>query len=260
MSGTCYTNRLTQTSQVSLKKQCNIDSADQDSINVDATELLTQIAQAFQKSPNLARVLHGDRKIRQGGRGRRTALFPSMKCGGSIPLESRLELAYAVVLERSPSVQEYRTQAIRIRLPKGRFAHPDFLIRTACGQVEVHEVKPSIAHLPQADIDRFRLIRNVLDQAGVRFQLIDVHSLPSPRILEDLLQRYARGHLQAFSQMQIELARSLLTRHGCNSFDAAYQLMVLHELPVQIIDFLSFHQQWPFNQPSTETLGSRGVR
>jgi len=124
MSGTCYTNRLTQTSQVSLKKQCNIDSADQDSINVDATELLTQIAQAFQKSPNLARVLHGDRKIRQGGRGRRTALFPSMKCGGSIPLESRLELAYAVVLERSPSVQEYRTQAIRIRLPKGTIRAP----------------------------------------------------------------------------------------------------------------------------------------
>jgi hypothetical protein len=157
-------------------------------------------------------------------------------------------------------VHEYRTQAIRIRLPKGRFAHPDFLVRTPCGRVEVHEVKPSIEHLPQADIERFRLIRNVLDQAGVGFRLIDMHSLPSPRILEELLQRYSRGHLQAFSQMQIELARSLLMRHGCNSFDAAYQLMVLHELPAQIIDFLSFHQQWPFNQPPTEALESRGVQ
>jgi hypothetical protein len=260
MSGTCYTKRLTQASKFSLKKQCNIDSANQDSINGNATDLLIQIAQAFQKPPNPARILHGDRKIRQGGRGRRTALFPSMKCGGSVPLESRLELAYAVVLERSPSVQEYRTQAIRIRLPKGRYAHPDFLVRMTCGQVEVHEVKPSIAHLPQADVDRFRLIRNVLDQAGVGFRLIDMHSLPSPRILEELLQHYTRGHLQSFSQMQIELARSLLTRHGCNSFDAAYQLMVLHELPAQIIDFLSFHQQWLFYQPATKAPRSRGVR
>jgi hypothetical protein len=36
--------------------------------------------------------------------------------------------------------------------------------------------------------------------------------------------------------------------------------MVIHELPAQIIDFLSFHQQWPFDQPSAEALGPRGVR
>ena len=251
MSGTCNIGPFTQPCGVASAKQL---------ASAAATDLLSQIALAFQKQPNLARVLHGDRKIRQGGRGRRTALFPSNKCRGSVPVESRLELAYAVVLEGSPSVQDYRTQAIRIRLPSGGFAHPDFLIRTTCGRVEVHEVKPSIEHLPQSDLDRFTLTRNVLDQVGVGFRLIDRHSLPSPPILEMLLQRYARGHMLAFSKAQIDLAISLLACDGRCTIDAAYRLMTLHDLPAQIVDFLSFHQQWPFNQPSADALGARGAR
>lgn len=242
------------------KKQTTIDTSEQDAIKAVNVDLHTQIIQAFQKQPNLARILHGDRKIRQGGRGRRTSLFPSSKCGGSIALESRLELAYAVVLERSPTVQEYRTQAVRICLPSGRFAYPDFLIRTTSGRIEAHEVKPSIEHLPRADAERFAVMRRVLGQAGVGFQLIDMQSLPSPQALDELLQRYARGHMQAFSQAQIDLARSLLARNGSCTFKEAYQLMARHDLPEQVIDFLSFHQQWSFDQPAAKPLGSRGAQ
>lgn len=252
MSGIFYDQRRTPPSGVASQKYPMPKAT--------SADLLIQISQAFQKQPSLARILHGDRKIRQGGRGRRTALFPSTKCGGSIPLESRLELAYAVVLERSPSVQEYRTQAIRVCLPSGRFAHPDFLIRTTCGQIEVHEVKPSIEHLPKADVERFTFMRDVLGQAGVGFRLIDIHSLPSPPVLEELLQRYARGHLQAFSQAQTDIARSLLAHDANCTFEAAYQLMALHGLPAQIIDFLSFHQLWSFIQPTANAFKSRGVR
>lgn len=259
MSGTRALPGRAQPTEGVSQRQVDNNTGNQDSLEAWTTDLLTQIVQAFLKPPNLACVLHGDRKIRQGGRGRRTALFPSRKCGGSMPLESRLELAYAVVLERSSDIRDYRTQAIRIRLPRGRFAQPDFLVRTTSGRFEVHEVKPSIEHLPQADVERFTFIRNMLCQAGVGFRLIDIHSLPNPRVLEILLQRYARGHLQAFSEAQVEIAKSLLLRAGCCSFDAAYQLMTLNELPPRIIDFLSFHQQWPLAQSSTELFRPRGA-
>jgi hypothetical protein len=214
-------------------------------------ELLTQIKKAFQKVPSLARILHGDRLIRQGGRGRRTALFPSSKCGGNVPLESQLELAYAVVLERSSTVQEYRTQAIRIALPSGRFAYPDFVIRTTSGTFEVHEVKPSIAHLAPEDTQRFNTLRSLLIQCGIGFRLIDINSLPRLGELEDLLVRYSRGHIQSFSPMQIQLAKSLLRCTAERSLPDAYEVLSRHDLPAQIADFLSFHQQWPNNLQNT---------
>jgi hypothetical protein len=222
--------------------------------------LRAQVTSAFEKPPSLARIFHGARRIRQGGRGRRTSLFPSSKCGGNIPLESQLELAYAVVLERSPDVQEYRTQAIRIALPGGRFSHPDFLIQRTNGTVEVHEVKPSIEDLPLADMQRFALIRSLLAEAGVAFQLIDTRSLPSAGVLQDLLQRYSRGHLQAFSKGQVDLAMSLLAHRGRCTYGDAAQLLAQHDLPAQIVDFLIFHHQWDCDQRPAKPFGLRGDR
>ena len=45
-----------------------------------------------------------------------TFLFPSKKNVGMIPVESNLELAYAIELERDLSVVSYRTQALKIQL------------------------------------------------------------------------------------------------------------------------------------------------
>ena len=53
----------------------------------------------------------------------RSSLFPSKKNAAAshvavyMPVESRLEQAYALCLERHPSVVAYRTQAISIEIP-----------------------------------------------------------------------------------------------------------------------------------------------
>ena len=209
-------------------------------------DLFYQIDQAFKKSPNVARIFHGDRRICQGGRGRRTALFPSRKCGGHVPLESQLELAYAVVLERSPLVRDYRTQAIRIPLPGGRSAHPDFLIRTVDGTFEIHEVKPSIEYLSAEAIQRFATIGELLARTGIGFKVVDASDLCSGVELQKLLGQYSRGHIQAISQQQIDLGTTILRDGNINSFSEAYKLLREQQLPVQLADYLHFHQQWAF--------------
>lgn len=66
-----------------------------------------------------------------------TGLFPSRKCGGSVPTESMLEFDYATVLEFSPEVASYETQPVRIGFTAatGRrtYGCPDFLVRFCPG-------------------------------------------------------------------------------------------------------------------------------
>ncbi|MDR3430041.1 hypothetical protein [Silvimonas sp.] len=65
-----------------------------------ASSIAAQAEAAFLKTPNTAMLVHGVRKIHQGTRGRRTALFPSRKNGITVALESQLEADYCLVLER----------------------------------------------------------------------------------------------------------------------------------------------------------------
>lgn len=90
--------------------------------------IFEQIHCAFNQKPNIARTLHGQRRIYQGCLERRTSLFPSRKAGGSIALESKLELAYAIQLESLAVVESYRTQALSIPIGQNQNIFPDFLI------------------------------------------------------------------------------------------------------------------------------------
>lgn len=122
------------------------------------TSILEQIRIAFESTANVAATLHGQRKIYQGAFGRRTSLFPSEKCCGAIPLESRLELAHAISLEQDPNILNYRSQALKILLANEQYCYPDFLVQTKDGAYEVHEVKPSIASLSTNDLNRFTIL------------------------------------------------------------------------------------------------------
>jgi hypothetical protein len=207
--------------------------------------ILAQIHTAFQHLPSVANTLHGVRRIHQGARGRSTSLFPSRKSGGAIPLESKLELAYAVVLERSPMVLRYRTQAIQIPLPAGQSAFPDFLVELVNGRYELHEVKPSIAYLTQEYLDRCEFIGSLLQPVPVAFRLVDAMQLPSRRHLEWLLQRYVRGHLQAWTLAQVQLGTELLAESQSNSLARAHRHLTAVGLPAQLADYLAFHRHWP---------------
>lgn len=100
------------------------------------SNLHEQIELAFNRGSDIAGVLRGIRKIHQGSVGKRTSLFPSKKNAGMIPVESNLELAYAIELERDLSVVSYRTQALKIQLSQCESNYPDFLVKYSDGRVE----------------------------------------------------------------------------------------------------------------------------
>lgn len=203
--------------------------------------ILKQIETAFQTEPTIASTLHGQRKIFQGCYGRRTALFPSVKCGGAIPVESRLELAHAVILEQDPRIKHYRTQAIKIPLAQNQFCYPDFLVKTTNNSYEIHEVKPSLSSLSHEDIERFGRLSSLLQAIGIVFRLVDQRSLPTNQYLQQLLYWYQRGHLRPWNRYEISLATRLLEQQNFQRPEQIYIALKYKNLAPQIGDYLLFH-------------------
>jgi hypothetical protein len=203
--------------------------------------ILDQIESAFQTTPNIASTLHGQRKIYQGCYGRRTSLFPSTKCGGAIPLESRLELAHAICLERDPTVKNFRTQAIKIPLSKTEHCYPDFLIQTIDNQYEIHEIKPNIKSLSEQELDRFDKVSMLLNHIGVTFKLVDQSCLPPQKQLQQLLYWYQRGHARNWSPFEIDLATETLEQKTFKSIEQIFVVLQNEDLDIRIGDYLLFH-------------------
>ena len=112
-------------------------------INFHKLSIDEQVKFAFSSEPDIGGRFIGMRKIQQGSVNKRTSLFSSKKNGGMISLESNLELAYALELERNINVKHYRTQALKIALNEFQSVYPDFLIKYNNENIEVHEVKPN---------------------------------------------------------------------------------------------------------------------
>jgi|GEM_PF-726890 len=199
-----------------------------------------QIEQAFKKPPTKASVLSGERIIKQGSKGRRTALFPSRKAGGLIPTESQLELAHAVGnLERT--ALNYRSQAVRIELPGGQCCYPDFVVLTRAGFYEVHEIKPNTAHLDEGTIRKLKIAEKILNSVGVAFKIIDSSAIPCPKMTDKLLQIYARGHIRYWTANQIALGVNFLGSRPIHLLTDGYKLLQQNDLPHQLLEFVIFH-------------------
>ncbi|BAP35774.1 hypothetical protein AS4_08340 [Acinetobacter guillouiae] len=205
--------------------------------------IFDQIKMAFATEPNIAATIHGQRKIFQGCYGRRTALFPSKKCGGVIPTESRLELAHAVCLERNSTIINYRSQALKITLSQNNYCYPDFLIQTIDGSYEVHEVKPSVASLALDEYIRFDRLATLLSSVGITFKLIDQTELPKENQLQQLLYWYQRGHRFDWSKFEIEQALNLLKIKQLENPIQVYQELESIGLKQELGDYLFFHQK-----------------
>ncbi|ENU46795.1 Tn7 transposase TnsA N-terminal domain-containing protein [Acinetobacter nosocomialis] len=202
-----------------------------------------QIEKAFQVKPNLASTLHGQRKIYQGCFGRRTALFPSTKSGGAIPLESHLELAQALCLEQNTQVKSFRTQALKIPLSGSNFSYPDFLVQKIDGSFEIHEVKPSIRALAQEELQKFEQVSQILNQMGILFKLIDQLSLPTTKQLQNLLYLYQRGHKRIWTPLEIDQAMDALEETAFQNIQAIYRTLQESGLPCELGDYLLFHKR-----------------
>ena len=215
--------------------------------------ILEQIRIAFESTANVAATLHGKRKIYQGAFGRRTSLFPSKKCCGSIPLESRLELAHAVSLEKDPNILNYRSQALKILLINEQYCFPDFLVQTKNGNYEIHEVKPSIASLSTDDLNRFAILSDLLHSIDIIFRLIDHRDLPSESEISQLLYWYQRGHQYEWSPFEIHYALDHLTLKEFNNPTQVYRAIESIGLKQELADYLFFHQKITISQNNQKT-------
>lgn len=207
------------------------------------TSILEQIRIAFESTANVAATLHGQRKIHQGSFGRRTSLFPSEKCCGAIPLESRLELAHAIHLEQDSNIINYRSQALKILLTNKQACFPNFLVLTKEGHYEVHEVKPSIASLSTDDLNRFAILSDLLHSIGITFKLIDHTDLPSESEINQLLYWYQRGHRFNWNSFEISYALEQLAINEFNNSTQVYKKLESIGLKQELADYLFFHQK-----------------
>ena len=220
------------------------------------TNILEQIRIAFESTTNVAATLHGQRKIYQGTFGRRTSLFPSQKCGGSIPLESRLELAHAINLEQNPNIINYRSQALKILLINEQYCFPDFLVKTVKGSYEIHEVKPSIASLSTDDLNRFAILSDLLHSIDITFKLIDHIDLPSESEISQLLYWYQRGHRFNWNTLEINYALRHLNFEEFDTSQQVYKTLESIGLKQELADYLFFHKKIKLR---SENMNSRKV-
>ena len=211
------------------------------------TNILEQIRIAFESTANVAATIHGQRKIFQGSFGRRTSLFPSEKCCGAIPLESRLELAHAISLEQDPNILNYRSQALKILLANEQYCFPDFLVQTKEGAYEVHEVKPSIASLSTDDLNRFAILSDLLHSIDITFKLIDHTDLPNESEISQLLYWYQRGHRFNWNNFEINYALEQLTLKEFDNSTQVYRTLESIGLKPELADYLFFHQKITIN-------------
>lgn len=218
--------------------------------------IFEQIKTAFATEPNIAATIHGQRQIFQGCYGRKTALFPSKKCGGAIPTESRLELAHAVCLEQNPTVINYRSQALKIKLSHDQYCYPDFLIQTSDGSYEVHEVKPSISSLALDEYVRFDRLATLLSVVGITFKLIDQTELPTEKQLQQLLYWYQRGHHFDWSKFEIEYALNHFKTKQLENPIQVYQELESIGLKPELGDYLFFHNKFTKFFPQYNNQGN----
>lgn len=174
--------------------------------------ILKQIQTAFDAGPGVDHVFHGVRRIKLGKHGSRSSLFFSRKCGGFIPVESRLELRHCYQLEANKNVRRYRSQAVKVPY-SGRELVPDFLVESVDGTFEVHEVKVSARLEDPAQTKKLQFASEFLRAHGVSYLVITEKDFPHPCIEKNVAMLYDRGGRLSASDLHLAhvsgLVRSL---------------------------------------------------
>lgn len=204
-------------------------------------DITKQIIEAFKQEADISGKIIGKRKIEQGSIGKRTSLFPSVKNQAMIPLESKLELAYALSLEQNQNVEAYRTQAIKIPHFKNRFIFPDFLIKYKDETYAIHEVKPSIQSLNEKQLLKIKAVENILKVININFSIIDKNVLADDDLLQKILFFYSRGNKHLWSNELISNCRQALKKEY-KTLDDLYDDLILQNIPIHLGDYFIFHK------------------
>lgn len=204
--------------------------------------LVQKFKEAFQKPTHVSSKYIGERRIKSRIRGGRVSLFPSIKNCGLISLESNLELAHAISLERDEDILEYRTQAVQIFLTGQQYIIPDFIVRTMYG-FEVHEIKPNLETLSEIKVSRFKLVEKILKNYNINFRTFDRTTLLSKEEYIFLNISYQRANYKKIIKSDLENAELIIKKGVFNSRNDLYTLMTSNNLKTTIADYFIFYKK-----------------
>lgn len=196
---------------------------------------------AFRKQTHVSSKFIGERRIKSRI-GSRVSFFPSVKNKGLICLESNLELAHAISLERNDDVLEYRTQAIQIFITEKQYIIPDFIIRTLTGY-EVHEIKPNLKTISERNFSRFKIAEEILKNHCIKFKTFDHNNLLSKQNYLFLNISYQRENYKKLNQSDLDKAEIIINNAKFKSREDLYLLMQSNSLNSMIADHFIFYKK-----------------
>lgn len=202
--------------------------------------LLEKFNDVFTKEKHVSSKFIGERRINSRP-GSRISLFPSVKNNELVCLESNLELAHAIYLERDEDVLQYRTQAITIFLDEKKFIIPDFLIRTISG-FEVHEIKPCIETIPKKTLARLDLAKDILSHYNIDYKIFDQKTLFSKNTIYLLNASYQRANSKAINQFELKKAEEVIKNKKIEDIFTLYKLMKAENIDPIIADHFVFYK------------------
>jgi len=196
---------------------------------------------AFRKQTHVSSKFIGERRIKSRI-GSRVSLFPSTKNEGLICLESNLELAHAISLERDENILQYRTQAVQIFISDQHFIIPDFIVKTANG-FEVHEIKPNLKTISEKQFSRFKSAEEILNKYNIKFRTFDLTTLLSKEEYTFLNMSYQRANYKDIKKSNLDKAELIIKNETYNSRDELYILMSSNNLEPIIADHFIFYKK-----------------
>ncbi len=196
---------------------------------------------AFRKQTHVSSKFIGERRIKSRI-GSRVSLFPSIKNKGLICLESNLELAHAISLERNEDVLQYRTQALQIFITEKQYTIPDFIIRTLNGY-EVHEIKPNLKTISERSFSRFKIAEEILKNHCIKFKTFDRHNLLSKQDYLFLNISYQRANHKILNKSDLDKAEIIINNAKYKRREDLYLLMQSNNLNPMIADYFIFYKK-----------------
>lgn len=203
--------------------------------------LYEKFEDAFRKQTHVSSKFIGERRIKSRI-GSRVSLFPSTKNEGLICLESNLELAHAISLERDEDVLQYRTQAVQIFISDQHFIIPDFIVKTLKG-FEVHEIKPNLKTISARNISRFKSAKEILSKYSINFRVFDHANLLSKKDYLFLNISYQRTNYKTLNKSDLKKAETIIKNSNFKCKNDLYILMSSNELNPTIADYFIFYKK-----------------
>ena len=204
-------------------------------------DIHTQIKEAFEKSTTISGQFLGLRNIQHGSFNKRTVIFSSIKNGWAFSLESQLELAHALNLERDTRVFKYRTQALKVVLTKDSYAIPDFLILNNLNEYEVHEVKSNLNSLSASQLAKLELTKKTINSYNMKYEIYDETVLPNIKEVNSILRIYKNIKKVNLNIEKINSAK-IITENTIKNFTVLLDHLSKYRFSYNEICYLVFYK------------------